>query len=384
MEIFIANFLVSLVKTYVFLVVKLKSLHHTNHFNHNSFFYLAPNLAYMKLYYWHKELPFQYPFTISNGRTKTHQPTLVVALQLGNHVGFGEAPAITYYNISVEEMIADIEKKHQFIEKFALTEPERYWHYLHHLLPNNPFLVSALDMACWDLFGQMKGKLLHKLWDTEWINPPLTDYTIGIDSIDKMIEKMQAKPWPIYKIKVGTDEDITTLEALRKYTDAIFRVDANAGWTLEEALIKIPILKDLGVELVEQPLIKDNWEGMKVLFNESSLPLFADESCVFEQDVEKCNGYFHGINIKLTKCSGITPAIRMIEKARELNLKIMMGCMNETTIGSGAIANFLPQLDYVDMDGPLLQTEDLAKGLEYDFGKVTIKGKTGLGIVPTF
>ena len=338
----------------------------------------------MKLYYWHKELPFQYPFTISNGRTKTHQPTLVVALQLGNHVGFGEAPAITYYNISVDEMIADIQKKQNFIEKFALTEPERYWHYLHHLLPNNPFLVSALDMACWDLFGQMKGKLLHQLWNTEWINTPLTDYTIGIDSIDKMRKKMLEKPWPIYKIKVGTDEDIVTIEALRKHTDAIFRVDANAGWTLQEALAKIPILKDLGVELIEQPLAKDDYEGMKVLFNESSLPLFADESCVFEQDVEKCSMYFHGINIKLTKCSGITPAIRMIAKARQLNLKVMMGCMNETSIGSAAIANFLPQLDYVDMDGPLLQTEDLASGIDYNFGEISIKGKAGLGIVPTF
>ena len=339
----------------------------------------------MTLYYWKKELPFQYPFTISNGRTKTHQPTLVVALQLGNYVGFGEAPAITYYNISVEDMIADIEKKHKFIEKFALTgDPGRYWHYLHHLIPHNPFLVSALDMACWDLFGQMKGKLLYELWDTKWENTPLTDYTIGLDTIDKMVEKMLAHPWPIYKIKVGTPNDLAIITELRKHSDATFRVDANAAWTLEEALIKIPLLKELGVELVEQPLAKDNWEGMKVLYNQSVLPLFADESCVSEHDVEKCSGYFHGINIKLTKCSGITPAQRMITKAREMNLKVMMGCMNETSIGSAAIANFLPQLDYVDMDGPLLQTQDLAKGLIYDAGKVFIAGKAGLGIVATF
>jgi len=338
----------------------------------------------MKLYYWHKEIPFKYPFTISGGRTKTHQPTLVVALQLGNYVGFGEAPAINYYHITVEEMIADIKKKQPFIEKFALTEPERYWHYLHHLLPNNPFLVSALDMACWDLFGKMKGKLLYQLWETRWVNTPLTDFTIGIDSVERMIEKMQAKPWPIYKIKVGTPDDIATIEALRKHTYAIFRVDANAGWTLEEALVKIPVLKGLGVELVEQPLAKDNWEGMKVLFNESALPLFADESCVFEKDVAQCKDYFHGINIKLTKCSGITPAIRMIANAKELKLKIMMGCMNETSIGSAAIANFLPQLDFVDIDGPLLQTEDLGRGIDYDSGKVTISGKAGLGVEPTF
>ncbi|MFP5040148.1 dipeptide epimerase [Parasediminibacterium sp. JCM 36343] len=338
----------------------------------------------MKLYYWQQALPFQYPFTISNGRTKTHQPTLIVALQIGNYVGFGEAPAITYYNITVEEMIDDIEMKKNFIEKFALTEPERYWHYLHHLIPHNPFLVCALDMACWDLFGQMKGKLLYELWDKTWENTPITDYTIGIDSIDKMVAKMQAKPWPVYKIKLGTEEDIAIVEALRKHTDAPFRIDANAAWTLEEALQKIPVLKTLGVELIEQPLAKDNWEGMKVLYEQSPLPLFADESCVFEQDVAKCVGYFHGINIKLTKCSGITPAIRMIDNAKSLGLKVMMGCMNESSIGSAAIANFLPQLDFVDMDGPLLLSSDLAEGLVYDDGQVTIKGKAGLGIRATF
>ena len=338
----------------------------------------------MTLYYWKKELPFQYPFTISNGRTKTHQPTLVVALQLGNHVGFGEAPAISYYNITVEDMIADIEKKHRLIEKFALTDPARYWHYLHHLIPHNPFLVAALDMACWDLFGQMKGKLLYQLWETEWRQTPLTDYTIGLDTIAAMSAKLLAHPWPIYKIKVGTPDDIAIITELRKHTDAIFRVDANAAWTAEEALEKIPALKDLGVELVEQPLAKDDWEGMKILYDASPLPLIADESCVSEHDVEKCAGHFHGINIKLTKCSGITPAIRMIAKARELNLKVMMGCMNETSIGSAAIANFLPQLDYVDMDGPLLQTQDLASGLLFADGAVTIQGKAGLGIVATF
>ena len=134
------------------------------------------------------------------------------------------------------------------------------------------------------------------------------------------------------------------------------------------------------MELIEQPLAKDNWEGMRILFEQSPLPLFADESSVFENDVEKCSGFFHGINIKLTKCSGITPALRMIKRARELNMKVMMGCMNECSIGSAAIANFLPQLDFVDMDGPLLLTEDIATGIKYDFGKVDISHQPGLGI----
>ena len=334
----------------------------------------------MKLSYHQSNLPFEYPFTISNGRTKTHQPALIVALELGPFVGVGEAPAIVYYDVTVEKMIADLESKRTLVEKFALIEPERYWHYLHHLFPNNPFLVCALDMAAWDLFGKMKGKPLYELWNTKWENTPVTDYTIGIDTIEKMVAKMQAKPWPVYKIKLGTHEDIQIVEALRKHTDAILRIDANAGWTVTEALEKIPQLAALGVEFIEQPLAKEDWEGMKILFEKSPLPLFADESCVFENDVEKCHNHFHGINIKLTKCSGITPAIRMIQKARSLNMQVMMGSMNESSIGSAAIANFLPQLDHVDVDGPLLLSEDSASGMNFELGKVSLSGKPGLGI----
>ena len=336
----------------------------------------------MKLSYQKINLPFQYPFTISNGRTKTHQPSLIVLLQLGSFIGVGEAPAIVYYQVTVDKMIEDLEAKRSFIEKFAFTEPERFWHYLHHLFPDNPFLVCALDMAAWDIYGKMKGKPLYELWQTNWENTPVTDYTIGIDTIDKMVAKMQAKPWPVYKIKLGTDEDIAIVEALRKHTDAVLRIDANAGWTTNETLEKIPQLAQLGVEFIEQPLAKDNWEGMKELYAQSALPLFADESCVFEKDVKICYQHFHGINIKLTKCSGITPAIRMIQEARSLHMKVMMGSMNESTIGSAAIVHFLPQLDYVDVDGPLLLTEDVASGIRFDYGQVKISSLPGLGIQP--
>ena len=324
-------------------------------------------------------LPFKYPFTISKG-TKTHQPTLVVELEHFGIKGYGEAPAIAYYHIPVEKMIADLESKRIFIEKFAFMDPERFWHFLHHLFPQNHFLVCALDMAGWDLYGKIKRKQLHQLWQLDTTKSPLTDYTIGIDTLEKMQEKMQEKPWPIYKVKVGVPDDIEMLAALRKNTGAVLRVDANAGWTLEEALLKIPQLKDLDVELVEQPLAKDNWEGMAILYKESSLPLIADESCVFENDVQKCYQHFHGINIKLTKCSGITPARRMITKARELGLKVMVGCMNESSVGTAAIAQLAPLLDYVDMDGPLLLAEDIAEGVEFDNGKIIYTGLPGLGI----
>jgi L-alanine-DL-glutamate epimerase-like enolase superfamily enzyme len=347
----------------------------------------------VELSFWEQSLPFEYPFTISNGRTKTHQHSLMVRLSLGNWSGFGEAPAIVYYNVTVEGMMQKLEQNRKLIEKFALIDPERFWHFLHHLFPNDPFLVCALDMAGWDLWGQMKKQPLHQLWNTVWhtqVNeevkhvPPICDYTLGIDPIEKMVQKMEAHPWPIYKVKVGTDYDIEMITALRQHTDKPIRVDANAGWSTEEALVKIPALAKLGVELVEQPLAKDNWEGMEQLKKQSILPLFADESCVFEKDVAVCANYFHGINIKLTKCSGLTPALRMIKEARAMGLKVMMGSMNESVIGSAAIAQFLPQLDFVDMDGPLLMTELNGVGLNYCFenynGKIEPLMHYGLGV----
>ncbi|MEP7163761.1 MAG: dipeptide epimerase [Ferruginibacter sp.] len=333
----------------------------------------------MKVSYNTYNLPFKYPFTISKG-TKTHQPTFIVQLEFFGVKGYGEAPAISYYNIPVEQMISDLELKKHFIEKFSFSDPERYWHYLHHLFPNNSFLVCALDMAGWDLHGKLKRKQLYELWDLDTSKAPLTDYTIGIDNIETMVKKMKEKPWPIYKIKVGTADDIDMVTALRAETTAVFRVDANAAWTLEEALHKIPLLEKLGVEFVEQPLAKDNWEGMEILYKRSSLPLIADESCVRENDVMKCVGHFHGINIKLTKCSGITPARRMIMKAKEIGLKVMVGCMNESSVGTAAIAQLAPMLDYVDMDGPLLLSEDIATGVQFDNGKILYREGAGLGI----
>ena len=333
----------------------------------------------MKCTHYSYNLKFRHPFTISKG-TKTHQPTLVVELEQFGLKGYGEAPAITYYNIPVEKMIEDLEKKKMFVEKFAFTEPDRYWHYLHHLFPQNPFLVCALDIAAWDLYGKLKKKPLWQLWNGDISKNPLTDYTIGIDTPEKMIDKLKEKPWPIYKVKVGTANDIAVVKALREHTDARLRVDANAAWDLDTALQIIPQLKELGVEYIEQPLAKDNWEGMKTLYKQSPLPLFADEACVAEQDVEKCKDHFHGINIKLTKCSGITPALRMIKRARELDMQVMIGCMNESTIGSAAIAHLLPFIDHADMDGPLLLEEDVATGISYDFGKVSCSNAPGLGI----
>lgn len=334
----------------------------------------------MKVSYKSYQLQFRYPFTISKG-TKTHQPTFIVQLEHLGRIGFGEAPAITYYNIPIEKMVEDLERKKIFVEKFAFTEPERWWHYLHHLFPANPFLVCALDIAGWDLYGKFKGKPLCELWHASESKTTITDYTIGIDTIEKMVAKMIEKPWPVYKIKLGTEHDVEIIEALRKHTDTVFRIDANAAWKAEEALEKIKAFANLGVEFIEQPLAKDDWEGMKWLHEKSPLPLYADESCVAETDVDKCHNHFHGINIKLTKCSGLTPALRMIKRARELNMGVMVGSMNESSIGSAAIAHLQSLIDYLDADGPLLLKEDVATGLVYENdGKVVTSENPGLGI----
>ena len=334
----------------------------------------------LQLRHFISELPFEYPFTISKG-TKTHQLSLVVELTWGNGIkAYGEAPAISYYDITVEKMQEDLETKRKFIESFSFMDPKRFWHFLHHLYPSNPFLVSALDMAGWDLHGKMRRKPLYEIFNVDPSRSPLTDYTIGIDSLDKMIEKIELHPAPIYKIKVGGDDDLDKLIQIRKISDSIIRIDANAGWTLAQAISYLPVLNDLGIELIEQPLAKENNEEILKLREHTAIPIIADESCVGLNDIEKCKDFFTGINIKLTKCSGITPALEMIKKARSYNMKIMLGCMNESTIGTAALGHIAPLVDYLDADGPLLLKEDIATGISYSSNSLLVSNNPGLGI----
>jgi L-alanine-DL-glutamate epimerase-like enolase superfamily enzyme len=326
-----------------------------------------------------KELRFEYPFTISKG-TKTHQPTFIVELSWRGICGYGEAPMIDYYGVTADRMVKDIEAKRKFVENFSFTEPKRFWHFLHHLFPDNPFLVSALDMAGWDLYGKIRNKPLYQIWGFDLTKSPKTDYTIGIGSLDHMILKIREHPAPIYKIKVGTNEDLEILCSIREHTDSILRIDANAGWTYEQALSYIPTLEKLEVELIEQPLEKENIQGHKSLSEKTKIPIIADESCVSQKDVLICANAFDGINIKLTKASGITPVLEMIKNARKENLKIMLGCMNESSIGTAAIAHLSPEVDYIDADGPLLLTEDLASGIKYKDYTLIPSQEPGLGI----
>jgi L-Ala-D/L-Glu epimerase len=311
---------------------------------------------------------------------RSEQPTLIVELKDGDLSGFGEATTNPYYGITYDNMRECLEKASSYLADYQLFTPERLWADLKYFFLKNPFAQCALDEAVWDLYGRKKAKPLYQVWGLDLAKMPQTNYTIGIDTVETMVKKLQEMPWNLYKIKLGTSDDLRIVKELRKHTSAVFRVDANCGWTPEETIQNADELKKLGVEFIEQPLKADDWQGMAWVYQHSSLPIIADESCIVEADVEKCLGYFHGINIKLMKCGGITPARRMIEKARQLGLKVMIGCMTESTVGVSAIAHLAPLLDYVDMDGPLLLANDPAQGVQITREKVIFANSYGTGV----
>lgn len=325
-------------------------------------------------------LELKHTFSISR-ESHDFQDSLIVGLTLGAHTGYGETTSNPYYKITLKSLTEEISNLAFEIENYPFTTPEDFHSWLM-TKELSSFAICALDLAAHDLYGKMKGLPLYKIWNTSIDKYPITNYTIGIASTDKMIEKMKEKPWPIYKIKLGTDRDVAIVKELRKHSNAIFRVDANCAWTSQETIDNSYKLKELGVEFIEQPLKADNWEEYKEVISKSALPIIADESCIIEEDVEKCAGHFDGINIKLTKCGGLTPALRMIKKAKELNLKVMVGCMTESTVGISAIAQLLPLLDYVDMDGAMLLKKDIAKGVNIEEnGNVIFPTLGGSGVI---
>jgi L-alanine-DL-glutamate epimerase-like enolase superfamily enzyme len=267
------------------------------------------------------------------------------------------------------------------IESETLDDPAALWQRLLPVLGAQRFALCALDEAAHDLWGKERGQPVYRLWGLELKNLPLSDYTIGIDTIDRMVMKMKEfDGWPIYKIKLGTPHDLDIVSTLRRHTDAVFRVDANCGWSVGETIANSSVLRELGVELIEQPLPADDWQGMAEVFRHSALPVIADESCQVESDVDRCAGYFHGINLKLVKCGGMTPARRMLARARQLGLRVMMGCMTESTVGISAAAQFLPLLDYADLDGPLLLSRDVATGVRIERGEMIFPDENGCGV----
>ncbi|MCF0049703.1 dipeptide epimerase [Dyadobacter sp. LJ53] len=332
----------------------------------------------MQLIFHTFDLQLRHTFTIAHD-SRDIQPTLIVELRDGDLSGLGEATSNPYYGITIQNMIESLEAAKDVIENGAYSSAEELWSLVHPLLKSNSFAQCALDEATHDLFAQKKKQKLYQAWGLNIEKIPLTNFTIGIDTVERMVSKMKELPWPIYKIKLGTNEDLRIVSELRKNTNALFRVDANCAWTAEQTIAFAPELKKLGVEFIEQPLAANDIVGMKKVYAECVLPVIADESCIIESDVKSCQGLFHGINIKLTKCGGPTAAKRMIAEAKSLGMKTMIGCMTETSVGISSIAHFLPLLDYVDMDGSLLIKNDPASGVTFDYGKIIFPNRSGSG-----
>jgi L-alanine-DL-glutamate epimerase-like enolase superfamily enzyme len=325
------------------------------------------------------ELYLKHTFTISRESYDVQQ-TLIVELQEGEFVGLGEASSNPYYGITIEKMTRDLLSIKDIIESCKDQTPEDFWNFIFPHLKQNMFALCALDIAYNDLYSRKKGMKLFQYWNFDVSNNPKTNFTIGIDSVEKMVSKLNEVPWPIYKIKLGTKEDIKIISELRKHTNAIFRVDANCGWTVDETIYNSSVLKSLGVEFIEQPLAVDNWDGQREVFLKSSLPIIADESCQIETDVARCHNHFHGVNVKLVKCGGLTSAKRMLLNAKSLKMQTMVGCMTESSVGISAIAHLLPLLDYVDMDGALLLSEDIAEGVIIKNGVVFYSEQNRVGV----
>jgi L-Ala-D/L-Glu epimerase len=333
------------------------------------------------------DLPLKYKFGISR-ETRTVQKTAIIEAREEGLSGYGECVANhQYYRFTIDMIRDDIASVADIIARQDLlkTPPDKIWKAVDTELKHNPFARCALDMALWDLLGKKMNKATYELWGLDISNNIVTDYTIGIDDIDVMVKKMEEfYDWPVFKIKLGTDHDMEIMRELRAHTDAILRIDANCAWTAEQTVRYSHTLKELNVEFIEQPMEADaSPEDMKYVFEHSALPVIADESCISEEDVDRCHGHFHGVNIKVVKCGGLTPARRMITRARKLNMNVMIGCMTESTVGISGIAQLLPLLDYVDMDGPLLLAKDIATGVSIRRGVVSYPDVPGNGVVLT-
>jgi L-Ala-D/L-Glu epimerase len=307
-----------------------------------------------------------------------------VELEQNGIQGYGEAaPSLAYPQYGVEAIGAAFREIAPALADLALSEPSQLWDALAPKLRHQPFALCAIDMAAHDLWGKMLGEPVWRAWGLRLERVPVSNFTIGLDSIEVMVEKLrEAAGWPVFKIKLGGPNDLPVMRELRRHTSAPFRVDANTGWTADQTIAYAPELKELDVEFIEQPLPAGDWEGMARVYRESVLPIIADESCQNESDVDRCARCFHGINLKLTKAGGLTPARRMIRRARELGLQVMAGCMIESTVAISALAQLLPLLDAVDMDGAALLSDDPFDGVLVENGRAVFPNRPGLGVVP--
>lgn len=335
----------------------------------------------LKLSFYPYELQLRHTFTVSSYSRKT-TPGVQVCIEYEGVTGYGEASMPPYLGQSLETVTAFLSKVNleQFKDPFQM---ETILAYIDSLSPGDGAAKAAIDIALHDLTGKLIGLPWWRIWGLDAAKAPDTTFTIGIDTPEVVREKTRecADRFNILKVKVGLDNDKEMISTIREITDLPLAVDANQGWKdKEKALDEIFWLYENGVVMVEQPMAKERMDDNAWITERSPIPVFADEAIQRLADIPSIKGAYHGINIKLMKCTGMREAWKMVNYARAEGMKVMVGCMTETSCAVSAAAQLSPAVDFADLDGNLLITNDLYKGMEVVNGRVTLSDLPGIGV----
>ena len=336
----------------------------------------------LKLSFEPYELQLRHTFTVSSYSRKT-TPGVQVRIDYEGFTGYGEASMPPYLGQTVESVTSFLSRTDlsQFKDPFQL---ETILAYVDSLSQGDGAAKAAIDIALHDLVGKLMGQPWWRLWGLDPKKTPNTTFTIGIDTPDVVREKTKecADRFKILKVKVGLDNDKEMIRTIREVTDLPLAVDANQGWKdREQALDEIFWLKENGIVMVEQPMDKERLDDNAWITERSPLPIFADEAIQRLADIPSIKGAYHGINIKLMKCTGMREAWRMANYAHAEGMRVMVGCMTETSCAVSAAAQLSPLADFADLDGNLLITNDLFKGMEVIDGKITLSDRPGIGLI---
>ena len=328
------------------------------------------------------ELKLRHVFTVAT-YSRTTTPDVQVEITYDGVTGYGEASMPQYLGQTVQSVTVFLQKVDlsQFSDPFQL---EDILAYVDSLSPGDTAAKAAVDIALHDLVGKLLGAPWYKIWGLNKEKAPSTTFTIGIDTAEVVKQKTRecADQFNILKVKLGRDNDKEMIETIRSVTDLPIAVDINQGWKDKaKAIDEIYWLKEHGIVMIEQPMPKEMIDDIAWITEKSPLPIFADEAIQRLKDIKSLEGAYTGINIKLMKCTGLHEAWKMLNYARAIGMKVMVGCMTETSCAVSAAAQLSPAVDFADLDGNLLISNDRFKGMEVVKGKITLPDRPGIGIV---